>query len=159
MKILVLLASVFTSSVFANPFDAFEGRYKLDGQVQVRKYNVDSCDRHGIPSLTGIEVKKDSNGYKQSHLIYINVPSGWNGIPVMQYEDRPDYLNPSVVYYSKVQGGKDLAQLIEGSNRDKFYSVKFLFERKAGKVLFKFDEEYLNKGVVEVGCYYQVELK
>lgn len=159
MKILILLMSLFTAQAFANPFDSFVGKYKLEGKVQIKSFNAKACIRHAIPNLTGIEVKQDTKGYKQSHMIYLHNPSGWSGRPVMQYEDRPDYLNPSTVYISKVQGGVNFAELIESSNAKEFHADKFSLERQADKIVFKFAEEYIKNGTVDAGCYYQATLK
>jgi hypothetical protein len=159
MKISILLMSLFAVQAFANPFDAFVGKFTLDGKVQIRNFNAKACIRYGIPNLTGIEVKQDTNGYKQSHLIYLNNPSGWSGLPIMQYEDRPDYLNPSIVYISKVQGGANFAELVETSNSNEYYADKFSLKRTANKIIFNFTEEYIKNNSIEAGCYYQAILK
>ncbi len=159
MKIAILLISLLSVQAFANPFDGFVGKYALAGKVHIKNLNAKGCIRYGIPQMTGIEVKQDTKGYKQSHVVYIVTASGWSGLPVMQYEDRPDYLNPSVVYVSKVQGNANYAELVQGSNAKQYFADRFSFERKAGQIIFNFSEEYTKEGKLQAACYYQATLK
>lgn len=159
MKTLFIFVSLFSTSSFANPFDSFIGKFQIDGKIQIKNLNAKACIRYSIPNLTGIEVKQDKNGYKQSHMIYLNNPNGWSGIPVMQFEDRPDYLDQSVVYASKVQGDLNFAEVIHNSNAKEYLSDDFSLERQNGKIILRFSEEAIKNNTVIAGCYYQVTVK
>jgi hypothetical protein len=157
MKILILSSLLFSISAFANPFDSFVGKYKVEGPVNVKNYNAKACIRYGLPNITGIEVKTDTNGYKQSHLIYLISSTGWSGLPVMQYEDRSDF--DSTIFYARISGGSSTASNTWGSTAMEHYEDKFSFERAGSSLTFNFSEEYVVNGKINAGCYYQVQLK
>lgn len=157
MKLLVVASMLFSINAFANPFDSFVGKYKVDGTVSVKNHNAKACIRYGLPKITGVEVKPDTNGYKQSHVIYLLNSSGWSGLPVMQYEDKSDF--DSTVYYARVSGGSNSASNVWGSTAAEHYQDKFSIERSGTNLTFNFSEEYVVNGTVTAGCYYQAKLK
>lgn len=150
---------LFALQTFANPFDAFIGSYTVQGKVQVKNVNTKACVRYDIPNLTGIEVKKDTDGYKQSHLISLKNASGVSHLPVMEYKDSPDYLHPSIYYSAQTSGGANYAMNVASSNTGKHYADKFALERQSDKIIFTFVEEFIQDGRVVSGCYYVAILK
>lgn len=158
MKLLILLMSLTAAPSFANPFDSFIGQYKVEGKIEIRNFKAKGCIRYGIPDLKSIEVKQDSQGYKQSHFIYLFNSMGWNGLPVMQYEDRSEF-DPSVLYFARVSGGSNLATNFWGSNSKEHFEDRFSLQRIGDKVVFSFSEEYIENNEVTAGCYYQAILR
>ena len=156
---LFIFTTLFAAQVFANPFDAFTGKYIVQGKVQVKNVNTKGCIRYDIPNLVEVEVSKNTDGYKQSHIISLKNPSGVSNLPVMDYKSFPDYLNPSIYYSAQTSGGANYAMNVENSNAKKHYSDKFALERQSDKVVFTFAEETIEDGNVISGCYYVAILK
>lgn len=150
---------LFALQTFANPFDAFIGKYSVQGKVQVKNVNTKGCIRYDIPNLTAVEVKKDTDGYKQSHMITLKNPSGESNLPVMEYKNYPDFTHPSIYYAAQTSGGANYAMNIANSNAGKHYADKFALERQSDKVVFTFAEETIQDGSIISGCYYVAILK
>lgn len=153
------LGFLFSVSAFANSFDGFIGKYKTSGTPTIQNQNAKFCNRFNFKSITGLEVKADTAGYKQSHVLYILNPSGWSGHPVMDFLDKSEF-NPSVGSYAKTTGSADVASNDWGSfgmeeNERLVVSIK----KNGNNFIFTMAEELVSKGSVVAACYYQVGLQ
>lgn len=160
MKMLIsTLCFVFSASAFGNAFDGFIGKYKTIGEPAIQYLNATYCNRFDFENITGLEIKADTNGFKQSHVLYILNPNGQSGHPVSDfYETSPT--EPSLGTYAKTTGSSDFASNDWGnfgSGEDQRLVVTI--KKKGNDFIFSMAEELIQQGAVEAACYYQVEMQ
>lgn len=160
MKSLVIaLGLVLSSSAFAHSFDAFVGNYKAIGEPKIESENAQYCNRFLFRSFSGVEVKADTLGYKQSHVLYVlNALGGWFAHPVSDYTDK-NVFNPEVGVSATSTGTQDFASnkwtsfgLLQNS------SLTVTIQKHDNHFVFQMAEEVIEKDVVKSACYYEAEM-
>lgn len=152
MKFLLTAFSLFLSiSAFGNSFDGFIGEYKVSGTPSIKAEKTKFCNRFDFKSIKGFEVKSDSTGYKQSHVLYFMNRNGWSGHPVMDYVDTAGS-------YAKTTGSSDWASNEWGSGTPENEKLTVTLSKKEATYLLTMSEELVSKGTVIAACYYQVSL-
>lgn len=160
MKMLITTLSFMLSvSAFANSFDRFIGKYKVVGAPAIQKQNAKSCNRFFFKDITGLEIKADTSGFKQSHVLFILNPSGWSAHPVADYYEKTD-TNPSRGTYANTTGSGDMASNDWGSfGREDNERLVVTIKKSGNEFVFSMAEELVLQGTVTAACYYQVQMQ
>lgn len=160
MKGIILAACLaISSSAFANPFDGFIGEYKVNGSPTIRAQNAKWCNRFDFKNIVGLKVAKDTNGYAQSHVLYILNPAGWSGHPTMDFDYKNEFGTGGS--YAKSTGSSNSASNVWASfsiNPQETESLTVSIEKLGSEFAFSMSEELKQNSVLTAGCYYQVKL-
>jgi hypothetical protein len=160
MKSLTIIATfLFSAAAFANPFDGFIGEYKVNGSPQITNNNAKWCNRFDFKNITGLKVEKDTSGYQQSHVIYIQKPNGWSGHPTMDFSYTNDLKNGGS--YAKTSGSNALASNEYGTwglNPIQNETLTVSIEKSAAGYTFNMAEVLYENSVLTAACYYRAQL-
>ena len=152
-----IIGTVFSISSYANSFDHFVGRYAVSSKPIIQAVNAKYCNRLFFSAITGIDIQSNTEGYKQSHVIYFLTPIGWSGFPISEYSDRSDWV-PTVIHYAKVSGGASQATYEEGSRGPQFNYTNLTIQKTDSNYILNLRDERFEQGSVVSGCYYQIGL-
>lgn len=157
--LLIILTLSFTAAAIANPFDAFEGEYKVSSSPQIKSENAKECNRFDFKNINGLKVEKNTNGYQQTHVLKVITPYGWSGVPVMDF----NYTNPfnSAGSYAKTTGSTSFASNEYGTwvnKTDHKETLMVSLENSASGYNFKMTEALYENSVLSAACYYQVQI-
>jgi len=141
---------------FANQFDNFIGEYKTSSQVQIIK-NAKWCNRFNFKEIVGLKVEANTQGYEQSHVLYILNPHGWSGLPVMNYDQKGDFMtSPN---WARTTGSANLASNEWGSLvGDEKETLTVSIEKTGLDYTFSMVEALNENSVLTASCSYQVKL-
>lgn len=160
MRILIIAISfLFSASAFANSFNNFVGKYDVEGDAKVENVNAGFCNRFNFKEISSFEVKKDTEGYKQSHMLYFHHSYGWSGHPVMDFKDKSEF-DPSIGTYAKTTGSSGNARNEYGSfGLEENDRLTVSIARAGSGYTLAMAEELIVRGTVTAACYYEVNLR
>lgn len=160
MKSLFIIATfLISATASANSFDDFVGEYKVTGSPQITNDNAKWCNRFDFKNIVGLKVEKNTDGYQQSHMIYIQKPNGWSGHPTMDFSYTNEFKNGGT--YAKTSGSSALASNEYGTwgvNPNQKETLIVSIEKSAAGYTFKMAEALYKNSVLTAACYYQVQL-
>jgi hypothetical protein len=161
MKHLVAAASLlFSISAFANPFDAFVGKYTVVDAPKIENKSAAFCDRFSFTQITAFEVAAGSNDPRGTHTLTISNPSGFISNPV--YIDWTDLspVDSSVGSYATTSGTENSASTEVGSfGMEENSRLITMISKNGNGYSLVLIEELLKGSKVKAGCYYQVQLQ
>ncbi|MES2854349.1 MAG: hypothetical protein V4692_00720 [Bdellovibrionota bacterium] len=152
---------LFTTSAFANPFDAFIGTYVVSEAPVIRVVKAAQCTRASFADITVLAIKAENGDSDATHEISIVTAKGHTSNGIYAHFVSKNLLEPEVGTYSTLSGTSISASVETGSLGMKENSriIQTISVNGTG-YSFVIVEELLGKsGRVEAGCYYQVQLE
>jgi hypothetical protein len=152
-------ALLISICAFANPFDAFVGQYDVSGSPQIKNEKAKRCNRFDFKNIIGLKVEKNSNGYQQSHMLYLLKPNGWSGHPTEEFSYTNELKNGGS--YAKTTGSAASAVNESGTwgaNPPEKETLTVSIEKSGAGYILKMVEALYENTVLTAACYYQVQL-
>jgi hypothetical protein len=160
MKVIFTAATIlFSASAFANPFDKFVGHYKVNGSPQITNESAKFCNRFDFKNVVRVRVERNSSGYQQTHLVYIENQTGWSVHPLTEFE-YTDELKLGGSYARTT--GTDYSATNEygawSTNPDKKETLIIQLDRTSFGLVFSMNEALYENSGLKAACHYQVKL-
>ncbi len=159
MKLIVSLILLFTAQAFAqnsDPFDAFIGKYSIEGKPRVKEVNSNYCILYGFGGLKGISVSPGDAKFESHRVDFVTAYKSTRH-SVMNYETRND--RDTAGSFAMTSGGEGWAANVRGTwsvgNKE---GIRIRLRRTERGAVVNLDDETFRSGVLRKACYYEADL-